>query len=414
VSTPSPGQSLHVLLIADRFPPRPGGRASLLHELARHLPGERTSVSTRGARGGAGIDRGVPARIHRAPNSFFGSQRLAAAMWRRQLRRISADAGSGIVVASGGPTEGYLAQRLFRELGVPYVLHFETPELTDLRERIRIGGPTGVGLEGLVEDAAGIVVGGPTCRLAAYKLGVYPHRIDVVLPGVDTERFRPGEKPAALLKKLGSPRGPLLLTVVGESTAHDLPTLFRALASLRHQRRGAQLVVVGATADGHGELLAEVGVTNAVHFVPRVPPAEMPDWYRVADVFVIAHRNDRTPDAVAGIPVALIEAMASGLPIVGTKSPAIDEIARSDEEAVLVEPEAHAKLAKSVLALARSGEMSEALATRARERAQSTFEASRYGREFRELLEVLYFRRLGLGTIETPPAPSVQEASPAA
>jgi glycosyltransferase involved in cell wall biosynthesis len=139
----------------------------------------------------------------------------------------------------------------------------------------------------------------------------------------------------------------------------------------------------------------------------------MPDWYRAADVFAIAHRNERSPGDVAGVPVALLEAMASGLPVVGTKSPAIEEIARADEEALLVEPEAHAKLAKSVLTLVRSAETSTSFASRARARAESEFGAVRYGRDFREYLEVLYFRRLGRGTLDRG-EPAVPAATPAA
>jgi phosphatidylinositol alpha-1,6-mannosyltransferase len=413
VSTATPGHSLHVLLVTEHFPPRTGGRASLLRELVRNLPGERTTVSTPPARGARTIDRTFPGRIRRAPAWPFRSPRVDLALWRRDLGKMCRSIRPGLIVASGGETEAALAREVSLDLDIPYVLHLEAPELVRIRTELRDGGPAESHARELLADCAGIVVGGSSCRLAAYKLGVYPDRLDVVRPGVDTDRFQPGEKPARLLEELGSPRGPMVLTVVGRSAAHDLPTLLRALGSLRHQRRGAMLIAIGTDGAEHGDVVREAGVEDAVRFVPSVPDAEMPDWYRAADVFVIAHRSERSADEVAGIPVALIEAMACGRPIVGTKSAAIEEIARADEEALLVEPEAHAKLAKSVLGLVRSPETAAELASRARTRAESDFGAARYGRDFREYLEVLYFRRLGRGTLEPRSEPAVPAAAPA-
>ncbi len=411
MSTASPGQSLRVLFIAQCFTPKVGGRASLLRDLIRNLPGDRTSVSTPGAPGAREADRELPARVHRGPAGFFGAGELGLTLWRRRLTRICRSERPGIVVASGGTTEGLLAQHVRQKRGLPYVLQLEAPELARIGLAIRADDAAGHRLQRMISEAAGIVVGGPTCRFEAYKLGVYPHHLHVVRPGVDLETFRPGEAPPALSERLGHRQGPVLVAVLGESTEHDLETLLRALASLRHQRRGARLVVIESEPTDHGALVRELRLEEAVHFVGRLPPSELPDWYRLADVFVLARRKEA--GAEGGIPVALMEAMASGCAIVATRSAGVEEIARADEDALLVGPGAHAKLAKSVLGLLREEDSRAALASQARQRAESEFGAPRFGRDFREYLEVLYFRRLGLGTLEPPAEPPVQETSPA-
>jgi glycosyltransferase involved in cell wall biosynthesis len=55
---------------------------------------------------------------------------------------------------------------------------------------------------------------------------------------------------------------------------------------------------------------AEVGVTEKVRFVGRVKPEELPDHFRLADVFVM-------PSTGEGFGIVFLEAMATGIPVIG-------------------------------------------------------------------------------------------------
>jgi glycosyltransferase involved in cell wall biosynthesis len=318
----------------------------------------------------------------------------------------------GISVAFDIYPDGEIARGIRRKHDVPYLLHLDAPRLLHARNEIQAAKETGRRFRRIIDDAEGIVTFSRVCRLEAYRLGVRPHNLDVVPPGVDVERFRPGPPPPELKKRLGAERGPVLLTVVDDVPSQDLETVFRAFAVVRGQRRGAVLVVVGEEEARSGrKLLRTLRIDRAVRFVGDVPADALPDYYRLASLYLGAHREDRDAWILQGVDAAFLEAMATGLPIAATRTPVIEELIPSDEVGVLVDPGAHNKLGKSAGDLLQSRERMESFARRARERAETRHDVRRSGASFRELLEVIYFRRLGRGTLEPLREPAPTESA---
>ena len=138
-------------------------------------------------------------------------------------------------------------------------------------------------------------------------VGVEPSRIRQLYSGVDTERFRPGPQPGA---EGGSLDCRLTVGTVGrlDPVKHQA-ALVRALASLRPSYPHLRLLIVG---DGpeRGPLasLAEsLGMADAVEFTG--PRLDIEDSLRRMDVFVLPSINE-------GISNTILEAMATGLPVV--------------------------------------------------------------------------------------------------
>lgn len=130
------------------------------------------------------------------------------------------------------------------------------------------------------------------------------HKCVVVPLGVDVERFAPAPKQADNM---------LHLLFVGRLRYYKgLDVLLQALAQLSD----AELTVIG---DGPMRapweaLTRSLRLDERVHFVGDVPDAELPQWYRRADVFVLP-ANARAE----AFGTVLLEAMASGLPCVTTE-----------------------------------------------------------------------------------------------
>ena len=88
-----------------------------------------------------------------------------------------------------------------------------------------------------------------------------------------------------------------------------LETLLRALARLDGETR---LVIAGRGSLGAAleKLSVALGIGSRVRFLGRVPDAELVDWYRAADLFVLP------TVAYEGFGMATLEALASGRPVV--------------------------------------------------------------------------------------------------
>jgi phosphatidylinositol alpha-1,6-mannosyltransferase len=91
------------------------------------------------------------------------------------------------------------------------------------------------------------------------------------------------------------------------------------------------------------EKAAELGLSKSVIFAGAVPEEEKPDYYRLADAFVLASRGE-------GFGIVLLEAMACGIPVVGSTADATQEALLHGELGQSVDPKDGAALADAILA----------------------------------------------------------------
>lgn len=201
--------------------------------------------------------------------------------------------------------------------------------------------------------AAVIVLSAEQARFVTERYRVPAGRVTIVPNGVPPEFTAAGgrgERTAA----------PLRLLFVGRlSPQKNLPRLIEAA---RLMTQPAELVIVG---DGpeHGtltRLIASLGLTT-VRLAGRKERAELAHWYRWADVFVLSSEKE-------GMPIAALEAMSSGLPVVVTDVPGLREFCADAGLVVPPDPVAVAQALDSLatdpvqrqrlsrLSLARAGE----------------------------------------------------------
>jgi len=184
--------------------------------------------------------------------------------------------------------------------------------------------------------------------------GVAKEKIRIIPNAVDAERFRANpEVRSAVRAELGIKDGDFLfLCVARNHPQKDLPTLLQAFRLLVSSGRGinARLLVVGRGVDSLGADVAdlaekvhllEIGPEPVRESVPPMPPQRLVDLYRAADCFVMS-------SLLEGFSSALVEAMASGLPVVATDVPGIRGIVTSGENALLVPAKSADHLASSM------------------------------------------------------------------
>lgn len=157
----------------------------------------------------------------------------------------------------------------------------------------------------------------PTAKIERLLRGYGVHApVRVVPTGVDLTRFVPGRASADLRASLGLvPDVPVVLSLGRLAAEKNLTEVVDLLA-----RVGApwQLVVAG---DGPlaGPLRRQVdrlGLTSRVRFVGAVEPARVPEFYRLADVFVSGSRSETQG-------LTYLEALACGVPVVCRDDPSV-------------------------------------------------------------------------------------------
>lgn len=187
----------------------------------------------------------------------------------------------------------------------------------------------------LLGRAHGITVS-EEMRSRLVALGLPDDRLQTHYIGVPLERFGLVERMSAEEKAMrGEPRRLLQVSNFVEKKGHAWT--LRAFAQLRARRSDVELVLAG---DGPlrqecEELARALGVGHAVSFPGLVETREVLALMREADVFV--HHSVTAADGdMEGIPTVLMEAMATGLPVVSTLHSGIPELVRDGETGLLV------------------------------------------------------------------------------
>jgi glycosyltransferase involved in cell wall biosynthesis len=193
------------------------------------------------------------------------------------------------------------------------------------------------------------------------RLRIPDSRTSVVYNGIDTAHFSP---------EAGRRRftGPLVLRAVGNiRLAKDYATAIRTVAALVRRNVALTFEVAG---EGHGrlreeleQLVRELGVERQVRFLGFV--SDVRGFLRGADVFLLSSRSE-------GLPFALLQALATGVPVVATRC-GVEAVVEHERTALLTPVGDHEALAASILRLAGDHALAEAFAGSGRRLVESQY-----------------------------------------
>jgi 1,2-diacylglycerol 3-alpha-glucosyltransferase len=185
--------------------------------------------------------------------------------------------------------------------------------------------------------------------------------VEVLPTGIDLERFRPGEQ-AEARQALGlDTTEPVLLYVGRLDREKNLEFLLSAVARVGIPRARLLLVGRGTQAAALRRVAAARGLGDRVEFRGGAPPDDLPRYYRAADVFVFASTTETQG-------LAVLEAMACGLPVVAVRASGVEEVVGEGVSGLLV-PEDAAAFAGAVTQVLGDPHLGTKLAHGAREAA---------------------------------------------
>jgi glycosyltransferase involved in cell wall biosynthesis len=196
-------------------------------------------------------------------------------------------------------------------------------------------------------------------RDIATDFGVDADRIQVIPLGVD-EVFQPPTRPRV--------PGRIVAMASADTPMKGVGTLLEAVAKLRTER-DVELTVIGKPRDESGapRLIKELGIEDAVTFISGVEQERIVELYAEAQVAVV-------PSLYEGFSLPAVEAMACGVPVVGTTGGAVPEVVGRDNETALIVPTSDAgALATAIARLLDDAALRDRIGNAGRQRVMERF-----------------------------------------
>jgi glycosyltransferase involved in cell wall biosynthesis len=318
---------MRLLMLNNEFPPLGGGTGVVNHYLLREMSEHedlfvdlvtssrtRTNYETEQFASRITIYK-VPVNnknIHHSSN-----RELLAYAWRglRFSRRLLQQHQYDMSFAFAGVPAGAISHALKSLAGLSYVVSLQGPDVPGFEARYNYLYPVLKPVLRRIWGAAAAVtaISKDHQRLAHQTMPDL--RIPIIHNGVDTTMFHPPE-----VSRRGAGVRVLCVGRLIERKGQHL--LLQAFSRLRRNAAcpvALTLVGTGDAEDSLRRLASELGVEHAVTFTGFVPRDDMPHLYRQSDIFVLPSQNE-------GMSIALLEALASGLPVVVTDVGGTEEL----------------------------------------------------------------------------------------
>jgi len=223
-------------------------------------------------------------------------------------------------------------------------------------------------------------------------IGPIGDKVTVICNGVDTQKYRQTVDKAFVRNQLGLEADTRLIALVAtlkEQKGHRY--LIRALASIVPQHPDLHVLFIG---DGElkEELQDQVNRLNLgghIHFLGN--RHDVPELLAASDLFVL-------PSLWEGLSMALLEAMATGLPVVASKLSGTVQVITPNESGILVPPGDTRQLVQAIEQLLNDPTLAQAMGTAARRRVAEEFSAQKQANEHL----ALYHRLLQKGGRKSP------------
>jgi sugar transferase (PEP-CTERM/EpsH1 system associated) len=223
-------------------------------------------------------------------------------------------------------------------------------------------------------------------------VGVPEGKVVQIINGVDTDRFKPASDKAAAKTAIGMAPDSFVIGTVGRlDPVKDHQTLIRAFADLITNKTSitsktsktietdkTNLLIVGSGPEESNlrKLVSDLGIADRVYFMGE--RKDIPEILQAMDVFVL-------PSIAEGISNTILEAMASGLPVVATDVGGNTEMVVDGKTGAIFGSGDYVHLSALLLEYATAPKIMDAQGRSARERIEERFSLSRMMREYERL-----------------------------
>jgi len=164
------------------------------------------------------------------------------------------------------------------------------------------------------------------------------------------------------------------------SETKGIKTLIRAASDVIGEISDVRFVLCGGRRKEIAETITDWGIEEYVDIKGFVSGKEKSDIFKRADLFVL-------PSLSEAVPVAVLEALSSGLPIITTPVGGIPDVFKDYQNGLFIEPGDHKALAENIIFLLKNDDVRERIAKNNRKKALDEFDTSVVVKELKEIYE---------------------------
>jgi glycosyltransferase involved in cell wall biosynthesis len=215
------------------------------------------------------------------------------------------------------------------------------------------------------------------------EIGLDPDKVRVVSNGVNIAAIDTARPSPEVRRELGLSEGAQVIGLVGRldhwGKGHN--ELFTAMASLKDRYPVHALIVGGGRREAEvKQMVAGLGLAGQVHFLGS--RRDVPDLLQAMDIFVL-------PSYSEGVSLALLEAMAAGLPVIATAVGGNPEVVTDGATGLLIPPRDAAALAQALEQFLSDPSLAKEMGENARRHVETDYSLERLGREINKIYETL-------------------------
>jgi glycosyltransferase involved in cell wall biosynthesis len=221
-------------------------------------------------------------------------------------------------------------------------------------------------------------------RARLLHAGVAPQKIALIRNGIDLRPFAAAPSQRAARRSSSTP---LTIGLVGRlSPEKGVDIFLRAAEEIAQRRPGTKFVVAGDGPDRASleQLIAQLNLSGTASLLGRT--SDMPAFYSSIDILVSASRQE-------GLPIALLEGLAGGLPLVATSVGAVPQIVQNGRTGLLVQAGDPHALAEAICTLTDDVTLRNALGQAAQQRIADEFSATRMTSDYLAIYRTLLAER---------------------
>jgi len=194
-----------------------------------------------------------------------------------------------------------------------------------------------------LKNTAGVVLYNSVYRDAFIGLGVDEKKIRSIPPGVDNQYLEPNGEDNGAVRRKYRLRDEFIIAFVGRfRPKRGIETVFRAFPIIRKKYPGTKLLMVGGPEEEYKRLCSELMLGDDVIFTGYQPNNSLPSFYGAADICVWL------PSPPGTFGMVLLEAMACGKPVIGSKTDSIMNLIRNGENGFLIDHDDEHHLARVI------------------------------------------------------------------